>query len=67
MFATKHRMDADAMLWEWDMARLMQVMHAHGCANGNRYRWLRHYDAPELLAAIKPNVEPVTFEEIESW
>ena len=48
------------------MSRLLQIMHAEGIANGNRYAWARYYDAPEIEAVFeKSKQETLTWEDID--
>lgn len=63
LFCIKNRLDAERVIWEWPMARLLQIIHADGCSKGNIYRWSKYYDAPELEAQLdaamsnKPSIE----------
>lgn len=40
-------------------------MHARGMEQGGRFRWLKYYDAPELMALIDTEPRPITWEELE--
>jgi len=48
-----------------DMCKLMQIMHAEGVSNGNRYVWRKFYDAPEIDALISQPNESITWKDLD--
>ena len=65
MFCLRNRIDPDDALWGMDMARMMQLMHADGISNGNRYVWTTHYNSPELEAIFESPKEPIDWKELD--
>jgi hypothetical protein len=39
-------MDTDRLIWEMDMAQLLQLFHVESCLRGAQLRW-SHYFEPE--------------------
>ena len=39
LFALKHNVSAEHLIWETDMSKLLQIMMANGISLGNRYWW----------------------------
>jgi hypothetical protein len=49
LFALKHNVSAEHLIWETDMSKLLQIMMANGISLGNRYRWSANMELdPEM-------------------
>jgi hypothetical protein len=49
LFALKHNVSAEYLIWETDMSKLLQIMMANGISLGNRYRWVANMELdPEM-------------------
>ncbi|NBW15043.1 MAG: hypothetical protein EBR82_44285 [Caulobacteraceae bacterium] len=44
LFALKHNVSSQHLIWETDMSKLLQIMMANGISLGNRYRWLANME-----------------------
>ena len=53
------------MLWEKDMCQLLQIMHAEGVSNGNRYVWRKFYEAPEIDAIIQQESNSIDWKDLD--
>jgi len=49
LFAMKHNVSAEHLIWKTDMSKLLQIMMANGISLGNRYRWVANMELdPEM-------------------
>jgi hypothetical protein len=44
LFALRNRINADSLIWDTDMAKIMQLLHAEGIRNGITYQWLSFFE-----------------------
>jgi hypothetical protein len=45
----RNRVNADYLIWDWDMAKVMQLLHAEGIRNNATYQWANFFEPEQDL------------------
>lgn len=61
----RHSVCADRLIWDMDMAKVMQLIHADGIRNGVVYQWSNFFEPDqELLDEFDRLANPSELEDL---